>query len=68
MITDKKYKITNVVGQYEGHMELMGKDDDIYISYGFIIMPHLSCPDCIPTENLPIKVILTTNSSTFLEK
>ena len=48
-ITDKKEKITKILGQVYEHMGLMGQDDDIYIAYVFVILPnHLaqsSCPD-----------------------
>ena len=44
-MTDKKDKITYILGQDNEHMGMMGQDDDIYIAYGFVILPQSPCPD-----------------------
>ena len=45
-MTDKIDKITNILGQKEESMELLGQDDDIYIA-----MVSSSCPDYAPSQN-----------------
>ena len=65
-MTNKIDKITNILVQDVERMGLLhGARWRHTHGYGFVILPQSSCPDYIPTENWPIKVIRTANNSTF---